>query len=77
MIIDLILNRKDGYEYSARDFYYDVLGYRDIWPELSDPITKAMDSGTEADVRRELCKYINNGYNPKIKKYINSVNWIS
>ena len=78
MIIDLILDRKDGDEYRAGDFYFEVLSYRDIWPDISDPITRAMDYGTEADVRRELCKYIDEqGYNPKIKKYINSVNWIS
>lgn len=77
MIVDLILDRKAGDRYSPTDFYSSVLEYRDIWPELSDPITRAMDGGTEADVRRELCAYIDNaGYNPEIKDYINRVNWL-
>lgn len=75
MIIDLILDRKDGYPYNVRDFYYDVSAY-----EAEDghfPISRALDSGTEEDVKRELCNYIlENGYNKKICKYINSVNWL-
>ena len=35
------LYRKDGLKYSPLDFYAAVLEYRDIWPELSDPITRA------------------------------------
>jgi len=77
MIIDLILNRKDGQKYSAREFYHDVMGYADIWPSLANPITRAMDGGEEDDVQRELCKYVTSqGYNPDICDYIRSVKWL-
>ena len=79
MIIDLILDRKYDAEYNgidtynAHDFYIDCLGYNHI----ADGIIKAMDYGSETDVKRELCKYIlKNGYNKKICDYINSVNWL-
>ena len=77
MIIDLILDRKDGQPYNAREFYNDVMQYAETWPELANPITRAMDEGDENDVRRELCAYIDNqDYNPAIKEYINSVQWL-
>lgn len=48
-----------------------------MWPELSDPITRAMDEQPEQVVKFELCRYvIENGYNPEICDYINSVNWL-
>jgi hypothetical protein len=73
MIIDLILDRKDGEEYNARDFYYACLRYG----EVGDDITRALDSGTEKDVKKALCDYvIDNDYNKNICKYINSVNWL-
>ena len=75
MIIDLILDRKDGYPYNVRDFFYYVSAY-----ETKDglfPISRALDSGTEEDVKRELCNYIlENGYNKTICNYINSVSWL-
>ena len=83
MIIDLILDRKDNAEfdgidtYNAHDFYVRCMEYNGIFNGIADGITKAMDCGTEADVKKELCKYItSNGYNEKICDYINSVNWI-
>lgn len=77
MIIDLILDRKDGYKYRPKDFYDYVMDYGETWPELANPITAAMDSGTEEDVKRELCEYvIKCGYNTAICDYINSVEWL-
>lgn len=77
MIIDLILDRKDGGHYDAGKFYFGVMDYRNTFPTLSDPITLAMDYGTEEDVRKELCLYIDKcHYNAEIKDYINSVNWL-
>lgn len=77
MIIDLILDRKDGYKYNPKEFYNEVMDYGDTWPELANPITYAMDTGTDDDVKRELCGYvIKCGYNPKICDYINSVEWL-
>ena len=79
MIVDRILDRK-GFEedgvmdyYNPREFYYDMMAYGGY----GDDIARAMDYGTEDDVKRELCKYIDrNNYNPQIKDYINSVDWI-
>ena len=77
MIIDIILDRKDGEPYDAKKFYLDIMGYADIWPDLANPITRAMDGGTNEDVRKALCDYIvSQGYNPSICDYVNSVEWI-
>lgn len=77
MIIDIILDRKCGEKYSPREFYRSIMEYGEMWPGIAWPIARAMDGGTEKDVKRELCEYIdNNGYNPEIKEYINSVNWL-
>lgn len=78
MIIDLILDRRDGESYgvpySPHDFYYDVFRYG----EIGHGITAAMDYGEEEDVRRELCKYIiANEYNPEICAYVNARNWLA
>jgi hypothetical protein len=73
MIIDRILDRKDGFGYNARKFYFACLARG----EVGDDITTAMDYGTESDVKRALCDYIdNNEYNPEIKKFINAVKWL-
>ena len=62
------------YHYNARGFYHRVMGYGAI----GDAITAAMDYGTEEDVKRALCDYIDrNDYNPDIKNYINSVAWLT
>ena len=78
MIIDCILDRK-WYEeigkpnYNPQQFYNDCMEYGGSgWY-----IARAMDFGTEDEVREMLCEYIdNNQYNPEIKDYINSVDWI-
>ncbi len=79
MIVDLILNRKDNEKYrgkdtyNAHDFYYSCMRYG----RIADPITAAMDGGTEEQVKNSLCAYIDDqDYNPEIKKYINSKNWL-
>ena len=73
MIIDLILDRKDGVHYEPARFYYGVMDYG----EVGFGITAAMDGGTEEDVKRELCKYIkDNEYNMELCEYINKVNWL-
>ena len=77
MIIDLILDRKDGLKYNALDFYMEVFYYGCVWPELANPITRAMDGGEDADVRKALCDYVDaGGYPEHIKDYINSVEWL-
>lgn len=76
MIIDLILDRKGGQEYNAREFYYDVMEYESTF-NFNREISRAMDGGTEQDVKKALCDYvINQHYNSEICYYINSVNWL-
>lgn len=74
MIIDLILDRKGGSSYTAKKFYDNVMTYE----EGTDyKISRALDGGTEKDVRKALCDYIiRNDYNPKICNYINKVTWL-
>jgi len=74
MIIDKILDRKDGEQYNPKDFYHYCMGYMD---GIGDDITRAMDYGTETDVQAELCKYIvQNEYNPQICLYVCSQKWL-
>lgn len=94
MIIDCILDRKDNESYLAQGithfrlpngklepiaydpgaFYHDVRDYG----EIGDDITRAMDYGTEQDVKAALCEYVlQNEYNPAICDYIASRNWLT
>ena len=65
MIIDLILDRKEGYgtPYNTRE----GTDYK---------ISRALDGGSEKDVKKALCEYVMGEYNPKICNYINSVSWL-
>jgi hypothetical protein len=73
MVIDLILDRKDGKPYKASEFYRDVA----VYGEIGHDITLAMDELEEEDVKKALCAYVeDNEYNPTIKDYINSVMWL-
>ena len=83
MIIDLILDRKDDIEsgyidtYNAHDFYIECMEYNNIFPGIADGISAAMDGGTEADIKTELCNYIlKGGYTPQICDFINTVKWL-
>ena len=78
MIIDLILDRKDGKEYNPRKFYNKIMDYYQVFPEIAVPIGDALDSGTDKDIKKALCDYIiEQGYNPKLCDYIKSVYWIN
>lgn len=73
MVIDLILDRKDGKQYRASDFYRAVCEYGDIGHEIAE----ALDNGEESDVKKALCFYIlGNDYNPDICAYVDSVDWL-
>lgn len=77
MIIDLILDRKDGIFYNPSDFYIGVASYAETASDIAQRIAEAMDGGEEADVQRELCAYIAaNNYDPEICEYIKSVKWL-
>lgn len=84
MIIDLILDRKDELTstgkdtYSAHRFYFDCLSYNRCFEGIADKITKAMDYGTEQDVKKALCEYVvENGYNNSVCEFVDSVCWIN
>ena len=62
------------YHYSARAFYHRVMDYANMG---GIEIARALDSGTEADVKRTLCAYIDgHEYNSEIKDYINAAEWL-
>lgn len=77
MIIDKILDRKDGEEYDAREFYYYLMQPGGGIHEKN--ISEAMDYGNESDVKLELLIYCNdNGYtDPEIIDFIKSINWLN
>ena len=71
MVIDYILDRKDGYGYDVKEFYDACMAYEEF------DIARALDGGTEKDVKKALCDYvIYNDYPKSICKYINSENWL-
>ena len=72
MLIDLILDRAADTAYNPHDFYLRAMEYK------QDEITRAMDGGTENDVKSALCDYIRrNEYNSDIRAYIESVDWLT
>ena len=83
MIIDLILDRKYDIEngvdeYDAHKFYTECVWYDSIFWGVADGIIRAMDCGTEDDVKKELCEYIvNNSYNSEICDFVKTVNWLN
>lgn len=75
MIIDLILDRKEGTSYEPERFYRMVRDY-DVQP-FSNNICYMMDYFGNRLVQKALCEYvIGCGYNPEICNYINSVCWL-
>ena len=78
MLIDKILDRRDeACEYDPHDFYVALMEYQTEFPEIAAPIARAMDGGTETDVKVELVRYIlEQDYNPEIAAFICSVDWL-
>lgn len=63
--------------YDAGAFYREVREYDRIFNGIGLDILRALDYGTESDVKKALCNYINaGGYNPEICDYINAVDWL-
>ena len=80
MLIDAILDRKADRVEGIFDYvHYRFYNYIKDWDnELYDNVVKAMDCGTEADVKKALCDYIDKSdYKPEIKDFINSVDWLT
>jgi hypothetical protein len=73
MIIDTILDRKDGIPYTKDDFNY-ILREAKIFG--FDDIVEAMNSNKNASIVPALENYIkNNNYNLELIKFIKSKNW--
>ena len=76
MIIDLILDRRAGVPFDSVDFAFQVNDYKEIFPEQAQPILEALSTKCEQRVKHALCAYVlDNGYNPEICDFINSVSW--
>ena len=77
MLIDVILDRRDGCNYTPdnlKDEVTDSLFANDCYKSVQ----KAVKSGKESKVKKELIKYTKNNdyYSSKLEDYINSVNWL-
>ena len=77
MLVDLILDRRDGVSYSPSEFEEEVKEYCETFPSCI-PVYDALMNGSEDEVKDELCKYIDDEWygSRVIKDYINSVNWL-
>lgn len=74
MLIDLILDRKGGESYNPKALYNYLMGF-DI--ESYQSISRAMDCGSEYEVKKALIQYVLNGfYDLEIINYILCVNWL-
>ena len=75
-ILDVIVDHQYGRRYNAREFY-EYVSESEAFFNSEWPISRAMDGGTNKDVQRELCAYIDkNRYNPEIKSFINQFTWV-
>ena len=75
MIIDLILDRKDGKKYNKNVFFKEVIEYTKNG-DFYD-IINAFAMGTEKEVKKALKSYIiRNDYNLKINNYISKTKWL-
>lgn len=75
MIVDVILDRRDGSSYSP----LMLLTYTDnrVYGDSFEYILHAFQDLNEDKVKEALKRYIDEqGYNPDIKKYIDSVDWL-
>lgn len=77
MVIDLILDRKDGAPFDAEEFAERVFSLLFSFPEVITPIINAIMTRCEQRVKHELCAYVlEGGYAPEICDFINSVAWL-
>ena len=71
MIIDEILDRRDGYKYDP-EYLVDIAEIDGF-----DNIVKAFKSKNENAAKSALKEYINeNGYDNKLNEYVDSQQWI-
>lgn len=76
MIIDLILDRKEGKTYYPIDFYRAVREYENNF-DITTEISRAMDYHSDKHIKNALSEYIKtNGYNEDLIDYVNSKGWL-
>ena len=70
MVIDLILDRKEGFVDLNAEYLEDMKHYG------FDYIDDAIDTNDDDTIKAALSRYIEeNEYNPELKNYITSINW--
>ena len=76
MIIDLILDRRDGADFDPAVFADEIRDYAEVF-DFAGAILQALAGGVEQRVKFELCSYVfAGGYSPEICDFINSVDWL-
>lgn len=76
MLIDIILDRRDGAEYKASRLFAYLLEDGEVFPFYRD-IARVMDEGMEEDVKETLCRYVTeHGYRRELCDYVRSVKWL-
>lgn len=77
MLIDVILDRKCGCSYTPEELKYEAFE-SSFANDVYKNVQKAVKSGDEAKVKKELIKYTkdNDYYSPKLEEYIKSVTWL-
>lgn len=78
MLIDEILDYKDGYrEYNPDRLYSYIQRYDLLDNELKNEILEAMENNSEQGIKKGLAKYIvNYDYNLDIINFINKYKWL-
>ena len=77
MVIDLILDRKDGIFYDPKEFAREVKEYAEIFP-ICAPVYRAIETGKEWAVKIALETYLEKAGCPwpDLFEYIESVRWL-
>lgn len=76
MLIDVILDRRDGVEYDPRELYSYLQEEGEVFPFYWD-YARIMDEGTEEEMREALCEYVRqHGYRSELCEYIRSMEWL-
>lgn len=76
-MVDAILDRRCYESEGVGDWYDPHKLYIAAAEYGVDYVAEAMDYGSESDVKRSLCRYIDeNGYSTDIKSYIEGVRWL-
>lgn len=76
MLIDKILDRRDGEEYSPRDLYNYLQEEGEVFAFYWD-YARIMDEGTEKEMQDALCEYVTaSGYRLDVCDYVRSVDWL-